>query len=1050
MPAAPILNLDTAWEISQRFTNEVYQTDLGDGYRTSGAGGLHSTKEVWDISRTGLTESERDALVAELKGYAGWRPFRWRSDEGSPYKTFVCEKWEVSEVGEDVWRVSGTFEVEESGECEEYRDLVDEGEVLDQLNESIEWCYRYFRDTFPLAYNSNGVITNNFHPILTGGRSNYFADGTGTTEGMFVTGLACCHAFKQTGNVKFRNLAITVANAALQYMFPKADPFAYTSADYFLAHWLIAVGRPFPFKGKRHPTDYLRDGYFNQPVNFTNGVGVIPATAGIDGNRLSNVYLVHNGKLYFQSVTSPIIPGSGTTFDVDYWVSNIEMLGTRYRLNPNSSSSGGGGLQTTNETAGTIKLTSNFTGQLLVVYAAYTTEIAQKNQRYDAFPMHRPTYPNEFNIAYDSCYWQIEMFQGLADIDPANSAKWQKCIDLTIRDVVRISTIQNLAYWAKKDIGSSDPFAYPGTQIVRVVNGQTTETQYSVSRVQNAGSNLNGFVRINVSSVPQNQYPSIEYQNYASSFSIDEDTTVRAEVASSVDALYELTLSTTSNAFDFSKLFIANWLITGDSQPKTKNFDTDLFVRWGEPNKPYLVWHPTIVDFPNPIYTYQGGGGTATKDRVHQDIEFGGKTLNSVVVWRSVLTKGVGFAGMGYVISEGKQIRKPPRLFFRVQGGDVEFAVIDGSGNKFTTVVEDTNGWVKRSFKWADLESADNEDPDTDNPIQNIQFEIISGSATIYTYWIAEDERKEPEILTAPVRTHKGAIVSRLPDQSYTFWVGDFRPLNSGSDQLELNPGVPAFTANIIGNSIDAYRGGGCPLVGGYTSLYHLLIWGTSEEIENATTALERSQAEYTRRAGFVGPFAPYLIRNYWDSNDFANKYGAGTWIEDGIDPNGGWCGYFARTVEWTARAAYTSPRNTRFRAIAEKSVGFIDRHFLQFNTNRVPTYFSLTGYPSTTYHEPHCCALVMTGAIWLNLLGVSPSVTYRVIYRCYQYITSQYQSTGPMQGSWSKNQPNFVAADGITRQEYFTFWHQEIVNALSTLHEYRDRLILPPCSSSL
>lgn len=1055
------------YEPQESYKHEIYTTPLADGYEHLALGGSTAQLWNWRISKTNLTWQDKDLIANTFKDLAGTTPFLWTPKIGIvPKSSYICTQWNFTPIAPDlsspttqqIWKFDATFELETSGECEAFRNLISKSAILIKLSQAIGFQERYTQDIDPMTANSDGSIRNAFHKVA--GRGGYFHYSSSTSEGVFLTIYAFAKAFKVTNNVRYKNYALFVANYALNYIYPKPDPFSYTIDDKFLCHWLVNAGDDFFVKGKINEEDYFKGGWFDINVNFNNGVGIVPNGNGLDRSRLANVYLVHSGKLYYQNVFSPIIPGSGTVYPVDYWVSNQYMEGTVFRLFPASAESGGQSGVPTNELPGTIKLKSNFTGTLKVVLSTYETTMVPRNGLYDAFPFFRENYKDangnyrEFNFATDAGFWIADSFKELAEIDPANAAKWLKCVELNQRDYLRFCVnIPNLAYWYKKDVEENDPYAYAGTQTVSIRSGQTVTDNYTISRVITGA--LAGTARINYTSTPANTFPSIEFiQNYASQFIIGEDSKIRVEAATTRGYNYEVTLSASSDAFDFSRLFIANWLLDGNSTLVTKNFEPEHFVRWGESGKPYLVWHPTIVDFPNPLYVYfDENGSSATRNRDKQDIPINGKNIDAVTVWRSVLDKGTGtHAGFGYVISEGKKIKNPPRICYRHTGDDVILKIIDGQDNEFTKRLESSNGWVKRSFQWDDFDGED--EPSSNGFIKNIQFELAedSDNATVWTYWIAENERNEPELLSdlTPVKTYKGAIVGRIPAENYTFWVGDFKPINSPSEALKYNPGVPAFTNNIIDGNIDAYLGGGCPLIGGYISLYHLYIWGAQTEFNNCIKALKDSQAAYANKVGVSGPFAPYYIRDYWDANSFANQYGAGNWIEFGIDPNGGWTQYQSRTVDWAARALHADPDNWELREIVRKFLVFIDNHFTQYKTNRVPTYYSLNAYPTTTYHEPATCALVGRAAIYANLAGLSPQMTWRIIYRCYTYIESQWVGSGTMAGSWSAGQPKFTDLLGEEYNEWFCFWGAEIIDFYCTLHQYLDQLTLPSCASLL
>lgn len=67
---------------------------FGDGYEQRVGDGINKDAEVWELSWTGKTQAEIQAIDTFLKGEAGVTWFYWTTPEGVQ-KKFVCKRWSV-------------------------------------------------------------------------------------------------------------------------------------------------------------------------------------------------------------------------------------------------------------------------------------------------------------------------------------------------------------------------------------------------------------------------------------------------------------------------------------------------------------------------------------------------------------------------------------------------------------------------------------------------------------------------------------------------------------------------------------------------------------------------------------------------------------------------------------------------------------------------------------------------------------------------------------------------------------------------------------------
>lgn len=1024
MATTPILNLSPQWSASQKTSVAYHSTKLKDGYQQDAEAGANSITESWQVSRFCRTKAEADAIVAELSVYAGDQGFQWRPNSQYPFRVYTCDKWTVTEIALNKFRISGTFDEDVSGECVELLNNIDVVELNGWLAGANTFLATYTRNTLPLIANTfNGqpyLLVNAFHDVL--GRGGYFPPSAGTSEGQFLAIRASLLAWQVTGIESWRQRAIGFASSLEPVLYDGALVPANTNTIW-TPHWLYNVKAPFTSKGKT-AANPENSGYFDLVVSFVNGVGQIPIGTPNDGDKLSDIFAVYatGAKLLWQNADAPVV--FGQEYEVSYWVVNFMLQGQRFRIFPTSAANNGSPPQVTTDPAGRIVLTTPFTGNLKIAYAAYTGAVIPVNKNFEAWPMWRAMLPGEIQTAFDTLPWAWEAYDLL--FQATNDAKWQRAREATGYTTIVASEVQNPTHWYKPE-SNSDPFSYPGTQTVQVNNSNG----FTASR--ETGANLTNALRLQVAAAPAGSFPSIEVQNFAVQAQIDDDTTVQAQVAQNVTAVLQISLSLSPDAFDFSKNYFVNWLVnSGSTAFTTRTFLPEDFFLWNSS----LVWHFAIAD--DPLYGFSEDGGSRSLGQAQESIDYKGKTLSQCVATATINTGASGFAGVGANLL-AKQIRRPPRIAFR-NSKQITLQIRDGSGVNWRTTVAASNAIRVVQFDWNDFTGTG--DPDTENDIQAIDFLAVQGegSTSIGLWWIAENARREPQQLPYPCASYKGAIVSRTRT-AHTVWIGNFRPLNSPSDALRYSPGVWPFTLNLINGAIDAWRG--IPMAG-YMNPYGWYVLGRMDRADQQLRFMLDSQAAYTQRTGFVGGFVQGFKWGYWDAAEYYG--GLNEFTDDTIDPNDSWSGYFYRPIVDTAKFWYYNKNNAKARAIVMNSLSWLDKHFLQTNTNQPPTDFPANGYFQVNYHEPHAAALILRAALFANMAGGSPSVTFRLISRMLLYLRSQYTNTGAMAGSWTVGQPVFNA----TLKEYFGFWHFEIIETVALLIRHRLDLVLPPCGTQL
>ena len=866
MPQPPILELTPNWGATERYKTDVYELELGDNYKQIMGGGTQPRSQSWEITYNGLSFVQVEAIVSQLKTFAGVTGFQWRPNDSIPYNVYTCTSPQVTPIADDLWQISCTFEELKGAQCVKFLNFIDEAKIILWLDELDAWFTRFTRNTLPLILNTVGgqpyMTVNSFHDVL--GRGGYFPSSANSTEAQFLLIRACMLAYERTGNYSWYNRGLQMTRS-LEPVFYGGQTVPTNTNTLWVPHWLVNVKYAFTSKGKVKPGKFLNYGYFDQVVNFTNGVGRIPQGSPADGDLVSNVYTVYpvGARLLWNNVFAPVIFGAAVP--IDYWVSNYLLSGQRFRIFPGTEASAGTTPIATTDAIGTIKLKgsgANFTGQLKVCYSAYSGPNIPVNTRFDAYPMWRALQAGEINAAFDSLFWADRCYGDLyrLTLDP----KWQRAQLANKYSTLLTADIPNLTNWYKEE-DNDFPFSYPGSQVILANN--TNVPGFTADRVT-SGALQNG-IKIDVTApIATNNYPVAEFQNFAVSAKIGAGTTVKAKFAIDQSALIEVSLSTTADSFDLTQTYTAHWLVNGGSSGWTQRTFLPLdFYRWRS-DKEYLVWHPTIAE--SPLYSYSGGGGSDSVTRLQVSVTENGKDY-SPVIYQLNLNPGSGYAGGGLVMI-GVKPTTPPLIRYRMLQNPATMRITDASGNIFTKTIDRTDtgttaaDWKEVQFEWNDF--AGTGSPDDSNPIQAIEIQAQTGKACAFQiHWAAINSRNKPERLPVPVQTYKAALTTRLRG-NYTFYVGDFRPIGSPSDDLPYK-GVVPYTVNTIAGNIDSWRG--IPITGYQMFAYQYYQWGQTDYLNNVLQFLADAQSAYAKQNanGTIGIFAQSYSWNRWDAGDF-------------------------------------------------------------------------------------------------------------------------------------------------------------------------------------
>lgn len=1026
------------------------EMNLGDGYTQTAGIGKNDGLEEWAVQSDWLAIPDIQNLVAQLSFLRGANPFGWTPEGAAQGKVYTCEKFEVVAQGR-LQQLQATFVEHLEGECEPYRDVMINGEEILGFIEGLKgWISRYTRDAKPFIINSAGLMTNSFHDVL--GRGAYFTFQSATTEGQFVAIRAAMYAFEVTGDEYWRQLAIQMAYAAIQFLYPikPFPPVNWQTLDennISVAHWLCNL-EAVPSKAPV-ADDPLNYGYFYLPVNFVNGVGQIPYGTPTFGEKLSNVYRVipMNEELLWQNVYAFPRYNPGSAYEIDYWVTDVCLKGLIRRFYSDAQQPGGRQPLPTNEPVGLVKLTQPYTGQLKVIFSTYTGEILQANDLYEPYPMWRKLRPGEALAAIDTFAWGYEAYKKLWEA--TGDEFWYRCMYYTGLTEVRAAQIENSSCWYKK-YNAQDPFRHPGSQVI-IAPSNDTRT-YAASR--NFGGDKNLWMRLDLTASNQ-PFPSVEIQNFAVQPAVDQNTVIQVEAACSQATVLEIVLSLSQSAFDFTKYYIARMPVVGGSAAQLRNFSNKEFIKW---NPTTNIWNPFNAD--NPIYTYSGLNGEVSATVQTSVIAGVPRDVFKIDLWGRGGFSGAGFVTRGIAPDlPGAQPKLPLTVFCK-------FDDVNDFGLTIKITINGTDyygdfpvggfDWVGKTITANNLTLQGQEDnpPPNDGVVTNIEVQGLGTQRGVLWVWYVGGA---PEQLPSYAQVYKAAVVSKIKG-AHTLWCGNFEAVGAPTNALRYIPGVNLFTLNIENSAVDSWRG--AVVMAGYTDPYHLVLTEQWDRLKNQLQFLTDSQDEYQKSSPnkINGLFYQGFILQFWDAIDFVDNRGYNVWTENTIDPNAEWCQYFTRPLHSVAKGWHLlvlkGMGGTRYakqsQRIVMRYLGYLFTFHRQRNSNQPPTNITVGRGAEVLYNEPATASLTLRAAIYANLAGGNRLITFGIIKAMYEYIKSQHVSTGTMSGSFAAGQPEFLGADNILYRENFGFWSGEILESLAILYKYREQLRLPSCSSPL
>ena len=184
----PILELPPTWSATKRVTVPISRTKLGDGYEQIVALGTTGAIEQWDVQSPALLTAVALDKLSQLQTFSGVTAFYWSPDNSVyvPRKTYTCEGWKVTRLGNNYQQITATFKQQPSLSYQVICNGVytDKGRILEFLPESYGSIYTFLLTTKTghsgigaiqvHKWNNNLSTFNNRVWIMDIDKGNYF------------------------------------------------------------------------------------------------------------------------------------------------------------------------------------------------------------------------------------------------------------------------------------------------------------------------------------------------------------------------------------------------------------------------------------------------------------------------------------------------------------------------------------------------------------------------------------------------------------------------------------------------------------------------------------------------------------------------------------------------------------------------------------------------------------------------------------------------------------------------------------------------------------
>ena len=877
-----------------------------------------------------------------------------------------------------------------------------------QLTEVLGFISTYTRNTFPLFCSTLKLAVEQFNSSTDklNKRYDYQICKAHTNISLAV---AFFKAFEATGNLAYKNLALEFTDAYASYLF--IDDI-YNQADlgldtpFIRNHWAVLAFGTIVTEGARNGDEPFGFGFFANRT-FTNGVYVFESD-------LANFFKAYSGALQYKNADSELL--EGVEYPIEYFVDRDS-----YKVFADGSR------ELTTETKGTVKLVDGtFNGTLSCIYARANNSTMVANSAALSGASLVETNPLifrtvEFGRSYTSAHtdaaWVAYTMFDLA-FKHSNDSKYSNA-----REIIKWNTLKyalfplpDNSFYLKKEL-STNPLRNPGSNIkqtfVDTLGNPRTVSGYSATR--ETFSFLLNFLRISINA---DNYVTSDNKSYAelavfnSVLTTQYNSTISftLEVASSLSQLLEVSLDigdATPNIFTFY------WIITGNSIKATRVMTAKSFVQYPDDS----VWNITKAITPVQVPAF-------ASTQFQQLTVLGFDTPVSVTSFFS--------ANIEATLVNVSPVDALPEIVYRLQG-IVEVIFTDNQGNTFVATLGDTSGvWLTYSGVWNQLE-------DLGNQVVNIKFRSVSSSATLSLFYVG----KPPELLEVPGTIKRASVITRSK-QAHILWVGDFQVNNNILDNLQYATGCVPFAKDTLDSSTATTVSPKEQYYCSHQSPLSLFKWKADLAPQNVTPLaliesvqfLSDAQDAFDAQAasnaeGFLLPvYYPYSAENFPNFN---------TWQWEGLDDDSQHIKHNNRALEDLAKYFYLNPSDAKARKVITNYIEYIYRYYRD-NPTKTITRLIPNNIPESSGFNPGMAASEGLIILFANLAGIELAKTYKLLQNRFNYINNEYQNTGTMAGSWTKNQPTFLSSSQ-TYSNNHSLWMAKIIEFYSELSLHKDSI---------
>lgn len=851
-----------------------------------------------------------------------------------------------------------------------------------------------------MIVNSKSVLCNNMH--YETGSVWYTPNGTATTEGQALYILGLYYAWKGTGKRSYLDRAVRAIDAYLD-LFYAGQPTP-TTPQIYRANWIINGKRPFQAFGPLDPNNPDSPGGKGIKVQFTNGVGQIPTGDPYNGQLITRLYSVYNGKLSYDSVRSGVNAG-GMVYP---FASYVTYDGVRHNADQDAIDPNG-------DTPGTIRLVdTTFTGTALVNYANMTGPTIGRNQPFDVWPIWMALSPDQWGNSIDSEQWFAEacylMFQ------ETGNPRYFNAFNASIYTINDATDLQADGFYFRQDTKAADPFNV----------GIAYDWEYLGDAKATLNRDSSGYIHVSKTAESNvNKESTVALEQIAVYTRIDSSKTAMVNTIgintpkARIEFLTRMKTDLLSDGRQYRYALPSNGSVT--PTPMVVPFGQMVTATQSDGQQHAMLDGSSFVPYGNAGYTttYEGGilGDAGRADWI------GTANINDG-------TSGV-VAGFWLATPTTRALTS---LTYRVNSGEIWLKVTDALGNKYQRVLP-SGGWTTLPLSWSDFTLVPNQAagtpaaPTPNGAMTQIEFITNNGQGgSISTYCWGEIPQKLVSV--NDYSTEWFIHVKCQPAMEMA--VGDVYASNPAPLALKYTPGVLPFTTkySVSRARKDYWRG--TP----YTGYQYGPMWvlsGKTQYYTNCIAFYYDAQEAYAKKIGVMGPVAPLYVWPRYDQLD-QGPIDTFAWGTDKPYP---WAGYNARAFfagcrMWQLLVQQGFPVDTRLITFCERYAKYL-ADFQDANDNLTPTEFppDKPAFNDDYDHTGHMTALYMAGAVCMKFAGSKSTYVDRVINGCMAEFTRTQvieDPTGPysdMSGAYSSWSHGHY---------FYGFWAGEIMRALGLL----------------